>query len=263
MSTTTIRRIGSIVPGAATIADLIPTDDEMTMFKHANLLRWFRGDSGFKGGTWACRKSGVSLVPTKPARPIVSALAAYNNKQSVVWTEQAPLQSDAACIPTAGNFSLVIVGRAQTGDNAALISNAGAQGSAAATYVWFNSVGNQISASLAGSAVTGGAISADGNPPRLIIMSYNATTRNLTLRMQRGKVVASNTLPAGTINGNAVLRVGGAIAANGVDDFGVNDAGAETADVQVWSLALADADNAPLLTMLEQAFGARYGIPQP
>lgn len=255
-------------PDSAGLPSLLPSADEIALFKHANLIGWWDAEHGLEVTQLRDRKGDVKLVRVSSSMPTLQpALAAYNAKPSLLYPNASyGLNSGAQLVvPTAGAYSLIVVGRAGAGDNAFLVGTGGANPTAiqhlsTGNFAFTTNIGG--TSANAGSLTTYPRVFADG--PNIVIASHNpalgAGAGALALRVNRGRgeIATTGHANGGTPNGNGVLHVGGV----GTPLQGSVDGG-DIAAVLVCNVSLHDAANLALRNLIESVLGTKYGITAP
>lgn len=261
---TMLYRMPTVNPDSAGLAPIDLLDDEIRLYNEAALLYWLDGSAFDPARGMRCRKTDRFLIPARAALPTQQSLAAYNGKPAVVFGTGVAngdlYDNNQGWLPVDSDFSVVFLGRnGGSADNAFVWGNgqAPAAGSTG-TYMQHAANGSfyvQVNGAAAIAATTG-YLRPGEQGPTLSIFSFNRTTRVSRFRAQRGAFTAAGTVPIGTDNKNASFHLGAAGAASA----GTIDAG-DVGAVLILNKAVLDADNAPLLALIESAIGNRFGIP--
>jgi hypothetical protein len=267
--TSIVHKYAYAVPGAADVGDIAPTDAELRIHRHANLLAWSRASVNLVGDTWRDRSRGVEFDKTArandmPVKTIDGGL--YNGKPYLYFANTNPvpeMRSADDVMPASGSFTLAWVGH---WSDAAAQSRYNFFGSPAdsgfTSQVCVNSSTGRIELFLGNGTQhqTGsGAFVATVDVPFLAVVSLNVDTDVLRIVANRGENDDNKTSVTDTWGPEQQLQIGCA----GSDSFGqqnrLRDGG--LAEFMVFDFDIfSDAD---LLADVHEVFGDRYGFAAP
>lgn len=212
--TTLLTKLGVENAASVGIDPVTVSATETQIFENANVLRWFRADTGFDATGWRCRKTGDALVSTGDM-PTRVRLPEYNDQPSLLFVGGDDL-SLVGGYPTGTSHSYVLVGRPGIGDNAFLVGNTSSVDGN--TYLQHALGGGPTPPQFLVSATSGGTVvvasAAVGNAaPNLYTCSQASDllpNPQLSIRVNRGAIADAvrTTGAAATTTTDSVLRVG-------------------------------------------------------
>lgn len=248
--------------GSAGLTSVSVSEDEYQLFETASLTHWWRADCGFDaaGKKWHCRKTLAALIAGSTNFPTRNdSSAAYNGAAALEFPVDGNGHLDISDgLPVGGALSIVVVGRAASGDGGALVGSGYTAASGEVTYINHNEPMGSIqwscrySTNARRNATSPGWSFGDG--PNLIVASHDPANDEIALRINRGEY-ESAVGGATSANDIAHLRIG--VAGEDAAFFGKMDGG-DIAEMLIFDEAIYS--NSALLASVEGYLGSRYGI---
>lgn len=275
--TTRVRQLSYPNPGSAGLPIMAPTQDEIDLLRHPNVVHWWDAEHGFDGEGWRCRKTGAPLVKERNSWPALQKIAGYRNVPSFYFASGVNQLWDGGLnMFPAGEFSFSVVGRSGPNQNSFMagaatvgrtdmtyLQNSDTDGGAGSQGLRVNggpSLGATLTDPTSLKYADGPAWQLIGNRPQeLSAPGYNSFIR--TMRLDTG---VESFIEGDAANGN-LPNVHREFHVGGVNPYGSSVQGAlvggDLSRIVIFNVAL-NFDQA-LLDLERRVVRARYSIPTP
>lgn len=261
------RTLSYVVPGAADVGAIRPTEDEMAVFGHPHLIAWMRASINYEQLRIVDRARNVSFnkiarSPMPGRRTATDGL--YNNKPYLVFpdgTVNPPeLRSGEDILPADGSYTFAFVGHWKAGAAARYhFFGNNAESSATTFAIGINLASGRLEVKHSNNTFwnTGaGAYMPASEVPFMVLVGYDMPAGQLRVRYNRGVADQQRLTVTGNIGDARKLAVG----ASGGDAFGRANPLLGGGLAEFFAFDSYVLDDAEMVARVEAILGGRYGF---